>query len=571
MLEAASVAGTEFSSAAVAAGVGQNLVWCEEVCESLVRSGRFLRRGGTSDWPDGTRHTRYDFVHALYQEVLYQQLSGGKLAHLHRQIGERTQQGYGAQAGTIAGELARHFERGRDFPRAIEYRQQAAQNAVLRYAYREAEEHCTSGLALLDQITDPTLRSRLELALRCCQLGPLVALKGEAGVEVEQVCDRALTLCQQLGDFSPRRLVQFLLWSGRLSGGKVFEARDLAGQILVEAYRTQEADAADAADALVWAHFVNGLTESCAGALSSARAHLAQLIRLHDPEQQYSALMDPKTGGLSHLAALLWLQGYPEQARQTAQDVVSWAQQRDQPYGIAFAGLGMARLRHLAGDFGPAHEQMQAVIALTTEHGFAQIGALASMFQGQTQAALGHPQEGMRQIQAGLSAYQKTGARLFRPLILAMLAEVYTQIGQVDEGLRCIAEALAEAHAKGERQFEAEFYRLKGEILLNDERRVQNDERQKRTTETSSVHRSSFIIHRFEEAEEHFHTALEIAQYQQAKSLELRAAMSLSRLLAAQKQRQAAYTLLSGVYEWFTEGFETADLQAAQVLLARLS
>jgi DNA-binding winged helix-turn-helix (wHTH) protein/tetratricopeptide (TPR) repeat protein len=154
VLEAASVAGAEFSGAAVAAGAEHSVEAVEEQCEAMVRREQFLRARGTSEWPDGTIAARYGFVHALYQEVLYERLAVSRRTRLHRQIGEREEAGYGERAGEIAAELAVHFERGRDFSKAIQYRQQAGQNALQRNAYQEAIIHFTKGLESLNTLSD---------------------------------------------------------------------------------------------------------------------------------------------------------------------------------------------------------------------------------------------------------------------------------------------------------------------------------------------------------------------------------------------------------------------------------
>jgi predicted ATPase len=170
VLEAASVAGAEFSAAAVAAGAVKDLEAVEECCRGLARREQFLRERGTSEWPDGTVAARYGFVHALYQEVLYEQLATSRRSRLHRQIGEREEAGYGTQAGEIAAELAVHFERGRDYQRAVPYRQQAGQNAIRRNANREAVDHFTRGLELLKTLPDTPACKTQELTLQLIYL-----------------------------------------------------------------------------------------------------------------------------------------------------------------------------------------------------------------------------------------------------------------------------------------------------------------------------------------------------------------------------------------------------------------
>src|SRR5688572_28681532 len=166
MLEAASVAGAEFSAVAVAAGVEQSAEVVETYCDGLVRREQFLRTRGVSEWPDGTIAARYGFVHALYQEVLYEQISATRRIRLHRQIGEREEQGYGERASEIAAELAVHFERGRDYQRAVQYHQRAGQRASQRGSNTEAVTHVTTGLELLKTWSDTPARTQQELTLQ---------------------------------------------------------------------------------------------------------------------------------------------------------------------------------------------------------------------------------------------------------------------------------------------------------------------------------------------------------------------------------------------------------------------
>src|SRR5262249_36071769 len=192
-------------------------------------------------------------------------------------------------------------------------------------------------------------------------------------------------------------------------------------------------------------------------------------------------------------------------------------------------------------------EQVAVAIALATEQGFAELAAHGRSLHGWALAAQGHGQEGLAQLHQGLTALEGAGAGQQRSLFLALLAEAYGQDGQAAEGLRTLAEAFADVHATGARFYEAELHRLKGEFLL------------------------SLAISNAPQAEACFPQALTVPRHQQAKSLELRAATSLARLWQRQEKRDAARQLLAEVYGWFTEGFDTADLQEVKALLAELT
>src|SRR5262245_48331827 len=186
VLEVGSVAGVAFSAAAVAAGLEDDLMRMDEQCAAVERRSQWLRSCGEQSWPDGTVAGCYGFVHALYQEILYSRLTAARRVRLHRQIGIRVEAGYGPQAGDIAAELAMHFERGRDICRAVTYLRQAADNALRRYANREAIDHLTKGLALLNALPETLERIQQELDLLLA-LGPaLMAAKGYGAPEVER-------------------------------------------------------------------------------------------------------------------------------------------------------------------------------------------------------------------------------------------------------------------------------------------------------------------------------------------------------------------------------------------------
>src|SRR5439155_5813381 len=180
VVEVASVAGVEFSAAAVAAGLPDAVVAVEELCEGLVRRQHWLRPAGVAEWPDGTVATRYRFTHWLYQHVAYQRLGAARRIQLHQRLGACGEVAYGGRVGEIAAELAVHFERGRDYRRAVPYLQQAAETATQRCAYREALSHLTKGLDLLKTLPDTPERTQHELRLYISLGAPLMAAKGWA-------------------------------------------------------------------------------------------------------------------------------------------------------------------------------------------------------------------------------------------------------------------------------------------------------------------------------------------------------------------------------------------------------
>jgi predicted ATPase/DNA-binding winged helix-turn-helix (wHTH) protein len=545
LLEAASVAGSTFAVAAVAAGVAQAPEPLEARLTALARQGRFIRASGTETWPDGTVTACYQFLHALYHEVVYARVSAGHRVRLHQQIGARKEVGYGAQARQIAAELAVHFARGRDAWRAVHYLQYAGENALRRSAYQEAITHLTTGLEVLTTLPETHERSQQELAVQMTLGTALRATKGGGAPEVERLYTRAHELCERVG--KPRQLFRVLwgLWRVSTLRGEGQTARALGEQLLSLAQRLQDADLLLEGYHSLWA------TLLFSGELIASRAHLEQGMRLYDPQRHhtYTALYsehDPGVCCRMLAAQSLWLLGYPDQAVASSQAGLALAQQLAHPLSLSFALFWAAVLCHLRREATLTQAHAEAAMTIATDQEFPQYFAQAMPLRGWALAARGHGEEGRAQLQQGLAAYQATVATAHRPYYLALLAEVSAKVGQTTEGLEVLAEALATLAKSSARWWEAELYRLRGELLLQ------------------------HAVAQPGEAEACFQQALTVARRQRAKSLELRAAMSLARLWQGQGKRADAYQLLAEVYEWFTEGFDTADLQEARALLTAL-
>jgi predicted ATPase len=311
----------------------------------------------------------------------------------------------------------------------------------------------------------------------------------------------------------------------------------------------------DDAALLLEAHHALWATLVASGEMAAARAHLAQGRALYDPQQHHAHARlygghDPGVCGLAHAALALWLLGSPDQALQHLHEALTLAQAVAHPSSLANA-LDFATMLHQARREPQAtHARAEALMALATEQGFAQYVARATIMRGWALIAQGHGAEGTAQMRQGLAAYQATGTEQRFPYYLALLADAYGRLGQTAAGLALLAEVLAPVDRPGERGWVAELQRLQGELLL-----AQAGARQQGLEA---------------EAETWLQRALDVARRQEAKSLELRAATRLSRLWQQQSKRAEAYALLAPVYGWFTEGFDTADLQDAKVLLEEL-
>jgi predicted ATPase len=283
------------------------------------------------------------------------------------------------------------------------------------------------------------------------------------------------------------------------------------------------------------------------GELVQSRAHLEQAMALYNPLEHRALAFrigqDPRVVCGGFAAWALGMLGYPDQALQQSDDMHALAQELEHPFTLAYALDFVARVRQLRREGQQTQQCAEALLRLSHEQGFTQRLATGTILLGWALTAQGQTAEGIAQVRQGLATFRATGAELARPYYLALQAEAYAQAGQGEEGLSLLAEALATIHKTGERWWESESHRLKGELLL------------------------ALFPQRHAEAETCFRQALDIARRQQAKTLELRAAMSLSRLWQHQGKRAEACVLLTTVYRGFTEGFDTADLQEAKALL----
>jgi predicted ATPase len=335
------------------------------------------------------------------------------------------------------------------------------------------------------------------------------------------------------------------LWRFYLVRAEYQTARKLAEQCLSLAQGVHDPAL------LLGAHYALGATVYLLGELTPARTHLEQGLALYD-RQQYHQLafrygMDLGVWCLSYVAWHYWLLGYPEQALTRSHEAVTLAQELSHPHSLASALDYAAFVHCYRREAHATQERAEAGMALASEKGFPQFVALGMIMRGWALAVQGQGEEGIAQLHQGLATYRAAGAEISRSRDLGLLAEAYGEAGQTEAGLTVLAEALAVVDNTGERHWEAELYRLKGKLLL---------------ARSAEKH---------PEAATCFHQALDIARQQQAKSLELRAALSLSRLWQQQGKRVEVRDLLAPIYGWFTEGFDTADLREAKALLEALA
>ena len=487
----------------------------------------------------------YVFKHALIQEAAYESLLKSTRQQYHQRIAQVLEAQFPETTQTQPELLAHHYTEAGLNEQAVGYWQKAGQSAVQRSAHVEAISHLTTGLELLKTLPETPERLQREVDIHITLGASLIATKGSASPEVGQTYTRARQLCENLE--APQQLFPVLygLWNHCCLRAELQTAHALGEQLLTLAQQVHDAAM------LMEAHRAMGQTLLFMGALASAYTHYAQGISLADP-QQHRALASLYGGTDSGVfcrgqgAWALWSLGYPDQGRTRIDEAVTLAQQMAHPFSLNFSLIATALFHQLRREAFFTQEHTAPAMRLAKDQGFPYWMAFGAILHGWALAHQGQAQEGIEQIRQGLVAFRATGAEMLRPHFLALLAEVYGIIGQPDAGFTALAEALLLTDATRVHWYESELYRLKGTLLIN----------------LSSDNQS--------EAETCFHQAIAIAQNQSTKSWELRAATSLARLWHQQGKRQEAHDLLTPVYEWFTEGFDTADLQDAQALLDAL-
>ena len=508
----------------------------------------------------------YHFKHALTQEVAYNSVLLERRKTWHERTAQAIEGLSKANLEEHYSELAHHYSRSGNTEKAIEYLHLAGQQAVRHSANAEAITHLTTALELLQTLPDTPERARQELTLQIA-LGPaLIANRGFAAPEVEQTYTRARQLCQQVGDAPQLFPVLIGLFRFYLVRAELQTAHELGTQCLSLAQRVQDPAL------LLDAHRSLAPFLAARGDLVSAREHAERGIALYDAQQHRSHaflyVLDPGVVCFSIGAWALWVLGYPDQALKRSHEALTLARELSHPLSLAFALTFAALFRQLRREGGLAREQAEALRTLSTEQGFPQWLAMGTILWGWALAEQG--EEGITHIRQGLAAHRATGAELQRPYFLTLLAETYGKGGQAEEGLSVLAEALAQMDRTGDGWYAVELYRLKGELALIQSRgqgpksKVDNPQSAFRLPPPSGGNPQS-------EAEVCFHKAIEIAYGQSAKSLELRAVMSLARLWQQQGKKEEARQMLAEIYGWFTEGFDTQDLQEAQALLSELA
>ena len=544
LLVTASVQGNEFHSAVLARVLETDAADVEEQLQLLDSVHALVQPMGEEEFPDRTFTLRYCFVHVLYQNALSDSLAPTRKASLSAAVAQALLHYYGDRDAEVASELAFLFEAARDHERASHYFQRAAEKAAKVFAHQEGVVLARRGLQVLEMLPDTAERARQELTLQMTLGAECMVLEGYATAEGEQAYARSRELCGQLGETSDVFPVLWGLFAFYLVRGNHAMARHLADELM------RLADGLDESSFYLYAHWAANCRHFYQGEFSPAREQLEECIRLYDP-QKHAGLArlyrdDVGVGARVYAAWVLWFLGYPDQALERAQEAIALGRKLSRPFTLGYALAFTAQLHQFRREPEATQELAEQTIAISQEHGFALWLAWATVLRGWVLANQGRAEEGITQVRHGLDAFRGTGAGIFRPGFLALLAEAYGAGSQPAEGLKVLAEAQEAAINNEERFYDPELHRLKGEMLL-----------QGKNADAA--------------AEDSFREALGIARQYGAKSWELRAVMGLGRLLHKQGKTAEASEMLAEVYGWFTEGFDTVDLQEARTLLEEWS
>ena len=544
ILTIASVEGEEFTAEVVAR------IQKEEVRELIRLLSRELDKRHHLVSAKGIRQlekqrlSSYLFQHILFQRYLYNSLDKVERTELHEEVGNILEGLYGEQAEEIAVQLARHFLEAGIVSKAIEYLHKAGSKAVRLSAGEEAIAHYNKALGLLKNVPETPQRDQQELALLLALAVPLMSIKGFGAPELGQGVVRARELCDRMSDTSQRFNALFQLCNYYGTTGQYRTDLKLLEQM------SQIAD--QSKDPMLEAICCFGHTWPLlnVGELVQSIEYAKRLMDVYNQEKHgFLAYLFGYDVGVFNLGIgswALWILGYPDQALRQLNEAVNIARQVGHPHSLAFVLLLSCELNWFLGSFPRIDKDTEELVTLSEKNGFIYIGAHGYFYRGERAVFAGKVKEGIAQMRQSLAIMEGTGTMTCFSRLRARIADACRKTGELEEGLSAVDWAFEAVEKYDERYMEAELYRLKGELL-----RMQGKPE--------------------DEVEKYFRRAIEISRQRLAKSWELRATMSLSRLWQSQGKREEARKNLEEVYSWFTEGFTTPDLIEAKALLAELS
>lgn len=539
LLEAAAVAGADFSCALVAAALQMDVAQVEDGCAALAQSGRFLRTRPRVSWPDGSPSDAYGFVHALYWQAMHDQVSDSRRADWQRRMGLRQEQAYGDQCIQIATELAMRFEAAHDVPRSIQYLQWAATSALARRAYQAAVDSLHHALGIVRRQAAHS-QSRVELDLLLSLGAAQMVTRGYASSEVMQTYQRALLLCR--ASDSPGELVRTLrgLWNVAFIRADLAQAHELADELMLHAHHSGKLSH------VFDAHAKLGQTCMHQGDFRSARSHLEQALALPlpatDPLRQSEA---PRV--VVYLALVLGYTGQPVHALARCEEALRLAGQGVSPHSRAYTLGFVGTVLLLHGQAAQALDLSRQQSAVSVEHGLPFWRIWSEFSQGAIASLQGDHERGIDAMAKAIAAFGDMDAELGVTNFLCTCAQACLAAGRRAEARQALESSIRMAERNGNAYAAAEACRLMGEISLAEGH----------TAAAEAV------------ASLHFQQALDVARQQGAHTFELRAAISLSQLWVRAGQVQRGIELLAPLCAAFAEGSDTADLRLARSSLSQ--
>jgi predicted ATPase len=537
--------GREFSHALLSAVEDKPGPELALALDGLIHAGLLFRQGVPP-------HATYLFKHALVQDAAYGTLLREPRRALHARIAQALESQFAEIAENQPELIARHCSEAGLTEKAAILWGKAGQRSLERSAFLEAIEQFTRALGQIAALAATPAIRREEIKLQVALITPLIHVKGYAAPETRAAAERARLLIEQAGALGeppedPLLLftVLYSFWVAdfvRFNGDAM---RELAAKFLTLAGKQ------GASVPLMIGHRLMGSSLMCTGSIAEGRSHYDQALALYDPAEHRSLAIrfgqDIRMAILSYRSQALWLLGYPEAALADTKNALGDAREIGHAATLMYA-LNMATFTTIyCGDYVAAEKYSDELIALGHERATPIWKALGLMHQGLVLSLTGRASEAVPKITSGLDAFRSTGATQFTPLYLSYLAKSHAELGQFDYAWRCVGDATNHLKSTKETWHDAECHRIAGEVALM----LPEDDTAK--------------------AEVYFEQALAIACQQQARSFELRAAMSLARLWRDQGKPQQARELLAPVYGWFTEGFDTRDLKEAKALLQELA
>ncbi len=543
LLEAAALQGREFDSAILGESMGMDMLEVEDRLDRLENVHVLIRQIAESEFPDRTLTLRYQFIHVLYQNVLYESLRPTRRVTLASRIAAALHAHHDTDPAAVAGRLALLHETAREFEQSAGYFLMAAQKAITLFGYAEALALAERGIQALTGTPQGPTRLQLELGLQLVCAHALRSLRGWASPELERTFARAAELCQQLNDPPELFPVMWNVAFFNMIRGDLRAAQSQAAALMAQA------EAANEPAFVMAVHHVAGVTCEFLGDVVESSRLLERARELHVPSQheRYNSMfgIDPGMVARAMSSRPLWSRGYPDRAIARCHETIDLGRHQRQPATLVFALIVAQGVHLFRGETADAMTLGDEIKLLCREYEFPQEAEWAAAFQGGALAQQGRADLGFARLQESLDALHALRSGLVRTMFLTLLADAAARTGDVERGLAAVAEGFEHAERTLEGGFIGELHRTRGELLL-----IAGDD---------------------VAAEASLRAAVAYTRDQQARSLELRAATSLAKCLRLKGDRKAAVAALGPVHGWFTEGFTTTDFKAATALLSHIS